>query len=36
MEMSCFNLKVIVDWWVVVAATFWRFLKKSKIISILL
>jgi hypothetical protein len=29
MEMSCFNLKDIVDWWVVVAATFWRFLKKK-------
>jgi hypothetical protein len=30
MEMSCcFNLKDIVDWWVVVAAAFWRFLKKE-------
>jgi hypothetical protein len=29
MEISCFNLKDIVDWWVVVAATFWRFLKKK-------
>jgi hypothetical protein len=29
MEMSCFNLKDIVDWWVVVAAAFWRFLKKK-------
>jgi hypothetical protein len=29
MEMSCFNLKDILDWWVVVAASFWRFLKKK-------
>jgi hypothetical protein len=29
MEMSCFNLKDIVDGWVVVAPGFWRFLKKK-------
>jgi hypothetical protein len=29
MEMSCFNLKDIIGWWIVVAAAFWRFLKKN-------